>query len=1153
MINFSEFEKVKICKGSRWSSAYYAVTTEGLQPNNRGGYNDCIPMTAADLIKNINNGEYAKECKDNWQRHVDLHPDDKQPLKNFASSIYPFEDHRYTIYEKIYDEQLNKIKQVTTLYAYKKWTGFIGYDFDAPKEYFNHDERRLLGKTLKEILARNLMRKPWFIGSLVSTGGHGTHCLTAVKVPDWYYHLDVNDMVKYHHCVWWYLLKEMLKSLFELSEELYFLEEDQIYKLVDDCTLTVNQTVNISPIEDNMLVNIDFKHIEINDITQDNFKTYFDDIENDVINSLNYVDELFLKLHGTSDDISKSDKFKKGNDANFKIIPCDDFDINILDKCKGPWHFEHKREHNDFWTGNQIIHTLLHFFSVDTVKAIWYHPKFYDCDPKDWIRFIDSWEFDNTVPPNFKLMNWLNANCGMNLHYQFDDNTENTTIINLKDNEYLYDKKTELLDSIKDGYNLWDAAPCTGKTTFWKMIFENNKFDPINNIDPKNYILTEPYNSICKSKFTEQQSDGIVNIIVGSKRIKWTNVNNIITNYNHIVLMTQEQIDQTDILIVDESHLIFSEYYRYDILLKFLLWASGFKKVLFMSGTPTIENKYFNNCNIVKINKHQDKKITHEFLQWYPMEYTSDSEIKIWNHFEPWNLSVFVNFLVKSGKKVYIYDSNISYQKCLKFKEMNNDIKIAIYHKKELDDEGLGDIEYIDKYHRLGDEYDVLISSCYFGVGNDLLDGDEGKYKKAAVILCGIHTPHEIYQVCSRWRNIQEVNIYTIIDNQFYAKDEYDYDKVFEHEKKKLIYEREDALNRDKSITLFGKKIRNISDDGIDFCALLKANDICGKTIGFINAKLITYGIDIDDRIMPLVYDLQNYSQHLDYANALKLTRSEIRRDFIEAIVDNYNNLSYDVLPWNHTDAKIENWERICYRLAKIYDIDTFKAELHHICAISNVDGYKLFIDLYNAKNNKDYNELYWLYQCFTHLVKKDNMINEWISHNDSIIMKTFVLYTSHVNKGESYKLINRYNINDYYNRWKKAVYDFCICYDIEVNRDILFAEDIDEYTIDGVKVTFGDLDISKYNQNIERTKYANLSYEENLLNELVIYHCNKQIIMNSVNRKKVVTVTDKFKHPEKYKLEIGQEFESCTAISEYTKKSKKTVSQWITKKWLSY
>ena len=50
---------------------------------------------------------------------------------------------------------------------------------------------------------------------------------------------------------------------------------------------------------------------------------------------------------------------------------------------------------------------------------------------------------------------------------------------------------------------------------------------------------------------------------------------------------------------------------------------------------------------------------------------------------------------------------------------------------------------------------------------------------------------------------------------------------------------------------------------------------------------------------------------------------------------------------------------------------------------------------------------------------------------------------------------------------------------------------------------------------------------------------------------KKSVVVTESFKRPEKYKLYIGQKFESCTEMVVYTGVSNKTVSQWMTKKWI--
>ena len=49
----------------------------------------------------------------------------------------------------------------------------------------------------------------------------------------------------------------------------------------------------------------------------------------------------------------------------------------------------------------------------------------------------------------------------------------------------------------------------------------------------------------------------------------------------------------------------------------------------------------------------------------------------------------------------------------------------------------------------------------------------------------------------------------------------------------------------------------------------------------------------------------------------------------------------------------------------------------------------------------------------------------------------------------------------------------------------------------------------------------------------------------------KAVTITENFKHPEKYNLKIGQEFESCMELTKYTNKSKQSISTWINKGWI--
>lgn len=63
-----------------------------------------------------------------------------------------------------------------------------------------------------------------------------------------------------------------------------------------------------------------------------------------------------------------------------------------------------------------------------------------------------------------------------------------------------------------------------------------------------------------------------------------------------------------------------------------------------------------------------------------------------------------------------------------------------------------------------------------------------------------------------------------------------------------------------------------------------------------------------------------------------------------------------------------------------------------------------------------------------------------------------------------------------------------------------------------------------------------------------------KQSMWSEIGSKntKAVIVTEQFKRPEKYKLTVGQQFESINSMAEYTGKSRKSVSQWYCKGWIN-
>ena len=58
-------------------------------------------------------------------------------------------------------------------------------------------------------------------------------------------------------------------------------------------------------------------------------------------------------------------------------------------------------------------------------------------------------------------------------------------------------------------------------------------------------------------------------------------------------------------------------------------------------------------------------------------------------------------------------------------------------------------------------------------------------------------------------------------------------------------------------------------------------------------------------------------------------------------------------------------------------------------------------------------------------------------------------------------------------------------------------------------------------------------------------------IVSISLNLSNKIYITDKFKFLDKYNLNIGQNFESCTALANHCNKTRKTISKWMDKGWI--
>ena len=103
----------------------------------------------------------------------------------------------------------------------------------------------------------------------------------------------------------------------------------------------------------------------------------------------------------------------------------------------------------------------------------------------------------------------------------------------------------------------------------------------------------------------------------------------------------------------------------------------------------------------------------------------------------------------------------------------------------------------------------------------------------------------------------------------------------------------------------------------------------------------------------------------------------------------------------------------------------------------------------------------------------------------------------------------------------------------------------------------------TSYKQNKEiRDKYRNkIKLKEHNIIDLslmfddMIFELAEQYqrsnSLKSESKKKTVVITNKFKHPEKYGLHIGQEFDSVNSLAEYTGKRKQYITKWKNKDWV--
>lgn len=413
--------------------------------------------------------------------------------------------------------------------------------------------------------------------------------------------------------------------------------------------------------------------------------------------------------------------------------------------------------------------------------------------------------------------------------YNFDDENDGSKIITLNENEYLGDIKDNLLDMFVDGFNLLIAGTGVGKTELWKKIANENK---------QRVLVIEPLNAIINNKYDESFYKAIGNTYISN------DVDVALCSYNKfnslcsMIFDAKKKMPHTeyDIIVVDESHMLGLSEYRAEIIIPFINNLKRYNetygtKIVLQTATISNEEYYFNISKIIEVKKDTKKTVDIEFsynnvFDDYDTDKESNECCAVYSNSNVIHqIYHYTEKYINEGRKVYVYWGVGSIDKMKHYEEcecLMNRYKVAIFHKKNT---GSEDMEYINNEHKIG-KYDVLISSCYFGVGCDLNDED-----KTAVIIVGNNPYQEDEQAIGRFRNSKDIKVNILLDNLYVEKIDVS---------EQLINENEISSRVNKSLSQREKSIvrRKYGEDyNYMLCAKYYFSDIERKFKFFIDRK----------------------------------------------------------------------------------------------------------------------------------------------------------------------------------------------------------------------------------------------------------------------------------------------------------------------------
>ena len=865
--------------------------------------------------------------------------------------------------------------------------------------------------------------------------------------------------------------------------------------------------------------------------------TVFDDVYNRAYQKLyiTTIDYKYHKVNGSCEGIVVEEDEESSTIKEDEVKTKGNFNVKYI-TTKKKWALDH----NDRY----YVLTALKRYVGDRMKAykLWYD----FCQNISLYKHYTTNDFINQFEKEWDKIDAEQGHISILRKYGFKIN-DNEIHYELKEDQYLSDVYEDVIKNSVNGINMLVAGTGVGKTQAGKIL--NDKcLSPLEFGMHKPILVIEPLNSIIETKY-----DNInFRIVTGSNYIG--NVNNyqmIVTNYNHLVKYSNngieviEDIDMMfskyELVIIDESHIMLKDIYRAEVLIPFMIELNKITstKVVIQTATPMFEQSILNIKRTFYVNK---KETIHKKVIFRQAN----------NDFNIQDITCLVDYYIGNNKKVYIYWNNGSLQNMRQFKSIyHSPDKVVIYHKRNKDDI---DMKYVSTKHNI-DKYNIIMSSVYFGVGNDLDD----ELDDVAVIIIGMNCWQEDIQAIGRWRNVKNVETCIILlPNEM----------EFVNSTKETTFKFVDQLNknqwRNKQV-LYDKCIKNKSViiNNVSY-------EIKNEEYAEILAKMQTaadyssqFKVKCDEferrgyDVRPIIKPLESNQSWLAEIKTYKKKLKNIRNSEINKMLN--GEYDYDEI---NKDGKMSTCARI---IKKMQNLDLLQYCEMSKFSVSKIMRYDTFLQYYRRKwiDMQDYAELFsilWVRQRLSLNINKEyNFICDdntvvTLTYDKYIIACGYLIWLSYRNQNEDTKKTKYF----YFNKFKKICYDFN-----NIEQKLIEKIFIENY----YNEEYNEFYKKFFNTTEDLLKNENEINEGNLFEHIAkiqmdeqTYITNLRMILDSYsgkirgqlgNQDKKCVITDKFKNPYKYRLSVGQEFESHKALSEYTGKSVQSISQWKKKGWI--